>query len=442
MSFLKNKIEYFGQHWFVKRTITLQSGVLIGNFTQALIGVFMARLLQPERFGIYTLAMGLAALLSIFLTSGAQDAISSLLGTSYAQKDELEISHILAFFIKITFLTGLISLAGAFLGPVIASAFYHNTMIGWYASLVVVAAIISSSLFSLSTVTLQVAGKIKTMMFLGVVDQVLRWGLSLVLVFWGYGIWGAMFGHFLGAIIIFSISFLIWGKIKKDFPVFPALTSLLKKVKEVSLKKYLAFSVWTAIDRNVANLYFLLPVVLAGIYISVTEVTYFKLAFGYINLSLSLLGPISVLLNVEFPKMRVENSGSLSGNFVKVSLYSVILSTLITGAVALISWRVFKILYGQSFLPGVPLVTGLFIYGALFGIGVGLGPMWRAINRVKTSILINSIALGVGIPSGLFLIKHFGVWGAVIMVTLWVTVSHFVSFLYLVKLLRKETVKM
>ena len=205
----------------------------------------------------------------------------------------------------------------------------------------------------------------------------------------------------------------------------------------MSIKRYLGFSVWTAIDRNVANLYFLLPVVLTGIYVSTAEVTYFKLAFGYLNLALSLLGPISVLLNVEFPKMKIENTRNLSRNFVKVSLYSTFLSALLSVGVVVIASRVFKILYGPSFLPGVPLVGGLLIYGALFGIGVGLGPMWRAINRVKTSILINAVVLGAGIPFGLFLIKKFGVWGAVAMVTLWVTISHFISFFYLARTLKK-----
>ena len=76
-------------------------------------------------------------------------------------------------------------------------------------------------------------------------------------------------------------------------------------------------------------------------------------------------------------------------------------------------------------------------YGSLFGIGVGLGPMWRAINKVKVSILINSIILGVGIPLGLWLIKSHGLWGAVIMVTVWFSVSHLISFFYLMRKLKE-----
>ena len=89
-------------------------------------------------------------------------------------------------------------------------------------------------------------------------------------------------------------------------------------------------------------------------------------------------------------------------------------------------------------MPGVNYVFGLFVYGALYGIGVGLGPMWRAINKVKVSITINLIILGAGIPLGLFLIRSFGVWGAVIMTTMLFTVSHFVSFIYLARELKRK----
>ena len=101
-----------------------------------------------------------------------------------------------------------------------------------------------------------------------------------------------------------------------------------------------------------------LPVILTGVYVSVSEVSFFKLAFGYINLALSLLGPISVLLNVEFPKLQIENREKLVKNFKKVSLYGLGLSILLTVGAVIVSPIAFKILYGENFLPSVPYVEG------------------------------------------------------------------------------------
>ena len=144
-----------------------------------------------------------------------------------------------------------------------------------------------------------------------------------------------------------------------------------------------------------------------------------------------------MLLNVEFPKIQVENKEQLYNNFKRVSLYSLTFSVLLTIGAAAISPIAFKVLYGESYLPSIKYIFGLILYGSLFGIGVGLGPMWRAINKVKVSILINSVILGAGVPLGLWLIKSYGLWGSVIMVTAWFSVSHLISFFYLMRNLKR-----
>ena len=195
-----------------------------------------------------------------------------------------------------------------------------------------------------------------------------------------------------------------------------------------------------AIDRNIGNLYMTLPVVLTGIYVSTGEVAFFKLAFGYLNLALSLLGPVSVLLNMEFPKIQVEEPQKLRSNFIRISLLGLMTSLVLTLGAIVVSPLAFRILYGESFVPSVSYVFGLVIYGALFGIGVGLGPMWRAINRVKVSIMINLIILGAGVPLGLLMIRQWGLWGAVVMTTIWFSISHLISFIYLLRHLNERRV--
>ena len=223
----------------------------------------------------------------------------------------------------------------------------------------------------------------------------------------------------------------------KEELLFPNLFNLVTVVRNANLRKYFSFTFWVALDRNMGNVFMALPVILTGVYVTSSEVSFFKLAFGYANLVLSLLGSISVLLNVEFPKIQVTDKKQLYANFKRVSLYSLGLSILMTIGAAVVSPIVFKFLYGESYLPSVKYVFGLVAYGSLFGIGVGLGPMWRAINKVKISILINSIILGVGIPFSLWLIKNHGLWGSVITVTVWFSVSHIISFVYLVRQLKK-----
>ncbi|OGN07729.1 MAG: hypothetical protein A3C61_00050 [Candidatus Yanofskybacteria bacterium RIFCSPHIGHO2_02_FULL_39_10] len=434
---LREKFNYYRQHGFIRNVATLQVGSFAGTLVQALAGVFLARMLQPELFGVYSLAFGLASLGGLLLGAGTQEAVSTLLGSAYARQSGEEVRDALAFLIRVTLYAGLITIVILLFFPMIANYFYGNSMIGWYASLVVLGVFLSSSFSAVVQLALQVSGRIKTLTSIIFGDQFLRFIIALLLVFLGLGVLGAVAGQFIGAAIIFIISLFIWERLRKQYPIFPSLRGLIVNVKSVSVRKYFGFSFWVAVDRNIGNLYMALPVVLTGIYVSTGEVSFFKLAFGFVNLTLSLLGPISMLLNIEFPKMQIEDPAKLAKNFMKISFYGVLLSSGLTLVAIIVAPIAFKVLYGSSFTSSVSYVFGLFIYGALYGIGVGLGPMWRAINKVKVSITINLIILGAGIPFGLFLIKSFGLWGSVIMVTLLFTASHFTSFVYLARKLKK-----
>ena len=414
----------------------LQAGSFSGTIIQAVIGIVIARLLQPELFGVYSLAIGMAGMTSLILGMGIQEAVSSMLGRAYAGKDKAEVENILGFMLKLTFFAALIVIALSVFLPKIADRLYGDSLIGVYAAIVVAASVFSSFFFTLTYSSFQVSGRVKSLAVLLLSDQSLRYGISLTLVVMGLGVAGAISGQLAGAMVVFLLSAILFTRLTKSESLFPSLRRLIYAAKKTDIKKYFGFTFWVALDRNMGNVYMALPVILTGVYVTSSEVSFFKLAFGYTNLVLSLLGPISVLLNVEFPKIQVEDKKQLYDNFKKVSLYSLAFSVLLTTGAAAISPIAFKILYGESYLPSIKYIFGLILYGSLFGIGVGLGPMWRAINKVKISILINSVILGAGIPLGLWLIKNYSLWGSVIMVTVWFSVSHLISFFYLMRSLR------
>jgi len=424
----------------VKNVATLQVGSFGGTLVQAVSGIFIARLLQPELFGVYSLAIGLASLAGLLLGAGMQDAVATLVSSSYTRNDREGLREALAYLLKITFYAGLVTLVIFLFMPSLASRFYDNPLIGWYAGIVILGVFISTSFNAVVQLSLQVAGRIRLLALIVFSDQFLRSGFSLLLVFFGFGVLGGVSGQFIGATAVFLFSVFVWTRLGKLYDIFPSVSVLLGNIRKVSLKKYFGFSLWVAIDRNIGNLYMTLPVVLTGIYVSTGEVAFFKLAFGYLNLALSLLGPVSVLLNMEFPKIQVEEPQKLRSNFIRISLLGLMTSLVLTLGAIVVSPLAFRILYGESFVPSVSYVFGLVIYGALFGIGVGLGPMWRAINRVKVSIMINLIILGAGVPLGLLMIRQWGLWGAVVMTTIWFSISHLISFIYLLRHLNERRV--
>jgi len=61
MRYLKNRISYLYRHRFIRNTATLGGGTLVGNLVQGVVGIVLARLLQPELFGVYALALSLSS---------------------------------------------------------------------------------------------------------------------------------------------------------------------------------------------------------------------------------------------------------------------------------------------------------------------------------------------------------------------------------------------
>ena len=433
---IKQKIEYFKTHKFVRNTAILQAGSMAGNVLQAGAGIIMARILQPETFGIYALSFSLAGILSIFLGVGAQDAVITILSGAYARKDAEEISSALAFLAKMTVIVSLVGLVGAVSAPFIAQFAYGNMNIGFYAAVVVIASIVSTTAYSFATIGLQIVGRIQTMTLLGLTDQLTRTGFALSLVALGFGVPGIVFGHLTGAITVFVFSVVAWKKLQKDFIILPHIRKLLRTMWAAPVRQYLRFSFWIAVDRNLSNLYNILPILMTGVFLVPAEVTFFKLAFGYINLALGFLGPIGILLNVEFPKMREHGIERLSRNFTRVSLYGLGISTVLTLAAVAVAPIAFKILYGPTFADTIPYVYGLIPYGVLMGIGIGLGSILRAIKKVNISIWVNVLNLAMGIPLALLLISKFGAWGTIAIVTAWYTIAHMAVFFYVRRYLK------
>src|SRR3989344_4510793 len=281
---LREKFVYYRRSLFVRNVATLQIGSFGGTLVQAVFGILIARILQPELFGIYSLSIGLAALAGLLLGAGMQDAVGTLVGSAYAKNDKEELRDALAFLLKITFYAGILTLVIFFFLPALSEYFYGNSLIGWYAGLGILGVFFSSSFNAVVQLSLQVAGRIKALALLVFGDQFLRSGLSLFLIFIGLGVLGGVSGQLFGAVAVFIFSILIWQKLRRVYSIFPSLTELFNRIRSISIFKYFGFSFWVAVDRNMGNLYMALPVVLTGIYVSTGEVSYFKLAFGYLNL--------------------------------------------------------------------------------------------------------------------------------------------------------------
>ncbi len=424
-------------HRLARTTAVLQAGSIGAMFVQAVAGVVLARLLGPGDFGRYAIIMSIAAVGSVLLGAGAADAMAPVLARARHNGDTRGMREAFLFLGKfVLFSSAVVLLFGLALPPV-AARLYGDPMLGWYALAVLSAAAVSTLLFVPALLGLQVFGAIGRLAVLTFADQAVRQGIVIGLAVSGLGLAGASLGHLAGALCVMALAAAFWRCLREDGNPVPSLASLWHEPPSDG-RQYVKPTLWVLADRNLAMLYSAAPVAVAGLFLSTSDVSYFKIALGWMTLALSVLGPVSILLNTELARIQVQAPGSLGRQFVRVTGMATGASAVIAFAAALLARPVFSLLYGPEYAAAVPLVYELVPFGALFGLGVALGPMWRALDRVRISIAINIAVLGIGVPVGMLALARWGTTGGVVMVTAWFTVSHAVSFWYLLRQLKSR----
>jgi O-antigen/teichoic acid export membrane protein len=425
---------------FAKKGLILQIGSLGGTLVQAAANVMLARWLGPSEYGSYAIAFSLAGIASIVLGAGAFDALAARMSRAWHQRDNREIDRLMLFLSSFVWVTALLGVMVGVLLPLIAEHLYGLASLGHSAVLLVCGAIVSTTVLSHLLLVAQVSDRISALSFITLLDQVVRFGLSLLFVRQGMGVAGACFGQFLGALVVAGICVPIWRRMCLRSQDIPHPASMFRLSFGVLRSELGLHTAWVMADRNLAMLYSALPVALMGMYALSTDVSYFKISFGYLSLALSVLGPISTLLNTELGKIPPADTSRLEREFIRATWLGIFVSCLVTLGALLVSRPVFALLYGGAYDEALPYVWGFIIHGGLFGIGVALGPMWRALERVKVSIVINVVTLGIGVPLGIIAMRTWHVWGGVAAVTLWYAISHIISYRFIRRALHHYSV--
>lgn len=439
MNNLKDKILDTLRHPFVKDTAILQISNVFAIGFGIIISILIARLLQPENYGLYGLVFAFASLLGLFMNWGADKATITLLSEAYARKDKDEIRNILTYFLKINliifFTAGILFII---LSPFLSVNLYQTATIGNLARLIIFTNLFGI-FFGINAISLQILRQMGSYVFFDILNSLLKGIFSVAFILLGLSVFGVILSHLVVAILLFIISIFFYQYyiLKKD-PLWPPLKDLFLNFKNISAGRYFKFGVLIAADENVASLYSYLPMVFLGIFAAVSEIGYFKIALHYVKLPIVLLGPVSQLLNIQLPITKTAGLDSLKFNFIKATGYSLALAVFLTIILVFLAPYLVNFFYGAAFMPSVKLIYIFAVFSFLAAIGVGVGAMFRTLNKVSSAIIINVIIICLLSPVIFWLIKNYGAIGAGISAIGWPLISDAAGFFYILYILNKQ----
>jgi len=392
---------------FVQDVSILGIGKFLSILLSVVSSIILARLLQPELYGIYGLIFAFVGLIGIFMNWGGNFASLTLLAEAYAKKDKQEIKNILTYFIKITFwaicIVGVLSIVFT---PFLTELLYHNSQMGYWVRIVLLASFLTI-IYSLLVVILQSIRKIKQLTILETFNKFIYILLPIIFVLLGWGLTGVVWGYFIPAFIFLILSIFIYSFLAKKDKLLPSLEQIFSNFRKIKIKKYFNFGFLIAVNQNLSRFHSLLPVIFLGIFASMQDVGYFKIALGYITISSMALEPISRLLNVQLPKSKSYSLQIFKEHFYKTSFYSGLISILLVIPFVVLAPYLIKFFYGEEYIQSIRLVYYLAIFVAFSGFGIGLGPFYRTVNKMKIPIIINTFQIILMTLLIIILVKNY-----------------------------------
>lgn len=372
----------FYNFWF---TLVSKIGGLI--FT-----IIVARLLLPELFGIYSLALTIILTIVTFISVSLDATLIRYLAESLkrkSMKSEIEARSRMAFLFNFeVILSILIALALFFLSDILAIYIFHKPLLSLPLKLGSIYLFVNSIVGFWQGI-FYVVQKINYNLISETIFQVLRIALVLV-IFTFYKTADAVFIA-LNIAFFISFIFLYIASIKKyRFLIKGERKKLLKQEK----KRMLSFFGWMIISSFSLLFFTYIDMLMLGMFLPAEFV-------GYYSVVVSLITAVAALLTFSFvllPVFTQIEKGKLERGFQKVSKYISLIAIPASIGLAFIATPVIRVVYGISYVP-LQYEIAIVAAAALLSLVVGetafttvLATLFQAKEKPKIPSIILVIA--------------------------------------------------
>ncbi len=376
-----NKVKGLIFHPLFFGSMVMIIGQNIVNVGQYFYHLAMGRLLGPQSYGDLAAIISLSGLLGMIPFSLGLVIVKFISSTDEKKK----ITNFISWFEKKSLLFGAtVGLVVFLTSPFIAKFLQISNF--WLVSFI-------GPMFLLGIVTFFNRASLQGLMRFGklvstlLTEVVVKLGSSILLVYLGYSVFGALAGAFLGGIFAFFLSHLFIKDYLSKITRTPEIGPLLKYAVPVVLMTIATTSIYST-DLVLVKHFF--DSYDAGLYASLSTLGKIVL-FG--------VSPISTVM---FP--LVAKRQSRGHGYRKIFLYSFLLALAIAGVVLLIYFLFPEIaisfLFGSSYLEAAPYLFKFGVFIAVLAISVLYLNFYISLGRTRIVFL----------PLLAALVQAFGIW--------------------------------
>jgi len=388
-------------------------GVATSTIIMAVGTIILARLMLPEEYGLYSIALIPSYMIVLFRDWGVNSAITKYVAHLRAENEEEDIHSIISAGLIFEIATGLaLSFVSLFLASFIASTIFRRPEI---TPLIAIASItiFSGSLLTASQSSFIGFERMELNSFTTICQSIIKSAILPILVFLGYGALGAVLGY--------TLSFLaagIIGLATLYFILFKNLKKTKAKGSSVSetLKKMLHYGVPLSVSSILGGFLVQFYGFMMAFYCSDVTIGNYQIATQFSVLLTFFTLPIATVLFPAFAKVNPQNEHKLLQTVFTSSIkYTAMLLVPATMAVMILSKPMISTLFGEKWIYA-PLFLTLYVINnllVLFG-SLILGSLLTGVGETKLLMKLSLITLSFGIPLALLLIPTLGITGVIL----------------------------
>jgi len=391
--------------------------LFIGKTTSTIImavgTIILARLMLPEEYGLYSIALIPTVTISLFQDWGIGSAMTKYIANLRAQNKDNDINNVIVAGLTFEITTGLIlSLLSLTLASFIASTIFHRPE---SASLISIASItvFANALLIASQSSFIGFERMELNSLTMICQSIAKTLTAPLLVFLGYGALGATLGH--------TLSFLTAGIIGLAI-FYILLFRNLKRTKtnrtEISktLKTMLHYGVPLSISTILGGFRIQFYSFMMAIFCTDLMIGNYQAAVNFAVLLTFFTFPISTVLFPAFSKLNPQNEHKLLQTVFTSSIkYTALLLVPATMAVMVLSKPMIYTLFGEKWIHA-PFFLTLYVISNLFA-GIGSLSLWSllaGLGETKTLMKLSIITLLFSLPLAFLLIPTLRIVGVII----------------------------
>jgi O-antigen/teichoic acid export membrane protein len=390
----------------------LFAGTSLSNIILAVGTVVLARVISPEQYGLYSIALIPSQTFSLFQDWGMNAALIKYVAYYRGTNEEHSIHDVIITGLAFKIVVGAgLSLLSLLLAGFLATAYLGRPDAGNLVSIASIV-ILAQSLLSASQAMFvgfeRMGYNSLTMLCQAVIKSV----LSPLLVLLSYGALGALLGH--------TFSLLFTGGL--GLIILYTLTRGLKKIKDrhssmlVTLKKLLRFGIPLSISSILAGFFTQFFAFEMALYCNDATVGNYRVAVNFTVLLTFFTVPVSTVLFPAFAKIDpIKERRTLQTVFGSSVKYAAVLLVPATLVVMTLSSQMVSTLFGDKWISA-PFLLTLQAIGYLFVIfgDLNMTSLMSALGETTMLMLLSLLTLIAGIPLAFLMIPTLGITGVIL----------------------------